>query len=106
HWVGLVVDIGSWLVFLVDFIVHERRLSGYLGTKLGKFDLVVVVLTAPWFLLPGAQAGGFVVVLRLARLVRLLIASRGAKRLFERLGRVVVVALGVVFVGASVAYYA
>ena len=46
------------------------------------------------------------VVLRLARLVRLLIASRGAKRLLERLGRVVVVALAVVFVGASVAYYA
>jgi voltage-gated potassium channel len=106
HWVGLVVDIGSWLVFLADFVVHERRLSNYLGTRLGKFDLVVVVATAPWFLLPGAQAGGFVVVLRLARLVRLLIASRGAKRLFERLGRVVLVALSVVFVGAAVAYYA
>ncbi len=106
HWVGLVVDLSSWVVFLVDFVVHERRLSNYLGTKLGKFDLVVVILTAPWFLLPGAQAGGFVVVLRLARLVRLLIASRGAKRLFERLGRVVLVALAVVFVGAAVAYYA
>ena len=105
-WVGLVVDIGSWVVFLVDFVVHERRLTHYLGTRLGKFDLLVVILTAPWFLLPGAHAGGFVVVLRLARLVRLLIASRGAERLFERLGGVVVVALAVVFVGASVAYYA
>ena len=106
YWLDLFIDVASWLVFLVDFVVHERRLSGYLGTKLGKFDLVVVVLTAPWFLLPGAQAGGFVVVLRLARLVRLLIASRGAKRLMERLGRVVVIALAVVLVGASVAYYA
>jgi voltage-gated potassium channel len=105
-WVGLVVDVGSWVVFLVDFVVHERRLTHYLGTRLGKFDLLVVILTAPWFLLPGAHAGGFVVVLRLARLVRLLIASRGAKRLFERLGGVVAVALAVVLVGASVAYYA
>ena len=32
--------------------------------------------------------------------------SRGAKRLFERLGRVVVVALGVVFLGAAIAYHA
>src|SRR3954451_865429 len=105
-WVGLVVDLASWVVFLIDFIVHQRRLTNYLGTRLGKFDLLVVILTAPWFLLPGAHAGGFVVVLRLARLVRLLIASRGAKRLFERLGGVVAVALAVVLVGASVAYYA
>jgi voltage-gated potassium channel len=106
HWIDEVIDVVSWLVFVVDFVVHRRRLSVYLSTRLGKFDLAVVVLTAPWFLLPGAQAGGFVVILRLARLVRLLFASRGARQLFERLGRVVVVAGGIVLVGASVAYYA
>jgi voltage-gated potassium channel len=100
------VGVVSWLVFLADFAVSERRRVRYLSTGLGRFDLTVVVLTAPWFLLPGAHAGSFVVVLRLARLLRVVIVSGGAKRLFERLGRVVVVAAIVVFTGAAVAYYA
>ena len=45
-------------------------------------------------------------ILRLARLVRLVVASKGAKRLFSRIGRVALVALSVVFVGAVMAYYA
>jgi voltage-gated potassium channel len=106
HWTDEIIDVLSWIVFLVDYLVHRRLLNSYLSTKLGKFDLVVVVLTAPWFLLPGAQAGGFVVVLRLARLVRLLFASRGARKLFQRLGGVALVAGAVVLLGASVAYYA
>jgi voltage-gated potassium channel len=57
-------------------------------------------------LLPGAEAGSFVVVLRLARLARVVMASRGVRRLLERLGRVAIVAVGVVVVGAAVAYYA
>ncbi len=106
HWVAVAVGILSWVVFLVDFIVHRHRLVHYAGTGLGRFDLAVVVLTAPWFLLPGAQQGSFVVLLRLARLARLVIASGGARRLFERLGRVALVAAGVVLVGSAVAYYA
>ena len=105
-WVAVVVGVVSWLVFLVDLVVSERRRVRYLSTALGRFDLMVVVLTAPWFLLPGAQAGSFVVLLRLARLARVVMVSRGAKRLFERLGRVAVVALAVVFLGAAVAYHA
>ena len=77
-----------------------------LSTMLGAFDLTVVVLTAPWFLLPGAQAGSFVVLLRLARLARVAMASRGGKRLVERLGSVAVVAAGVVILDAAVAYHA
>src|SRR5262249_17223782 len=72
----------------------------------GRFDLFVVVATAPWFLFPGAQAGQLVVLLRLARLARLLMATRGARRLFERLGRVAAVAGGVVVIGSLVAYHA
>ncbi len=106
HWVAVAVGIVSWVVFLVDFVVHRHRLVHYAATGLGRFDLAVVVLTAPWFLLPGAQQGSFVVLLRLARLARLMIASGGARRLFERLGRVALVALGVVLVGSAVAYYA
>jgi voltage-gated potassium channel len=105
-WPGVVVGIITWLVFVVDYVVHVRHLERYKHTRLGRFDLIVVVATAPWFLLPGAQAGSFVVLLRLARLARLVVASRGSRRLFDRLGRVAIVALGVVFVGSLVAFYA
>ena len=37
----------SWLVFVADFVVSERRRVRYLSTRLGRFDLTVVVLTAP-----------------------------------------------------------
>jgi voltage-gated potassium channel len=105
-WVGAVVGIVTWLVFLVDYVVHVRHLVRYRRTRLGRFDLFVVVATAPWFLFPGARAGQFVVLLRLARLARLVMATRGARRLFERLGRVAAVAGGVVVVGSLVAYHA
>jgi voltage-gated potassium channel len=95
-WVGVVVGVVTWLVFLVDYVVHIRHLVRYRHTRLGRFDLFVVVATAPWFLFPGARAGQFVVFLRLARLARLVMATRGARRLFERLGRVAAVAGGVV----------
>jgi voltage-gated potassium channel len=105
-WVGVVVGVVTWLVFLVDYVVQARHLEHYGRTRLGRFDLFVVVATAPWFLFPGAQAGQFVVVLRLARLARLLMATRGARRLFERLGRVAAAAGGVVVIGSLVAYHA
>jgi voltage-gated potassium channel len=105
-WVGVVVGVVTWLVFLVDYVMHARHLEHYGRTRLGRFDLFVVVATAPWFLFPGAQAGQFVVLLRLARLARLLMATRGARRLFERLGRVALLAGGVVVIGSLVAYHA
>ena len=105
-WVGVVVGVVTWLVFLADYVVHDRHLEHYGRTRLGRFDLFVVVATAPWFLFPGAQAGQLVVLLRLARLARLLMATRGARRLFERLGRVAAVAGGVLVIGSLVAYHA
>ena len=105
--VSVVIGIVSWVVFLVDFVVHERLLRQFLGTRRGAFDLAIVVLTAPWFLLPGTvSGGGIIVVLRLARVARLLIASKGARQLFSRLGRVVLVAGSVMLAGAVAAYYA
>jgi voltage-gated potassium channel len=62
--IGIVVGVVTWLVFLVDYVVHARHLDRYGRTRLGRFDLFVVVATAPWFLLPGAHAGGFVAALR------------------------------------------
>jgi voltage-gated potassium channel len=105
-WVGIVVGVVTWLVFLVDYVVQARHLVHLGRTGFGRFDLFVVIATAPWFLIPGAQAGEFVVLLRLARLARLLMATRGARRLFARLGRVALVAFGVVVVGSLVAYHA
>ena len=106
NWVAVLIGVVSWLVFVVDFFVHERLLVNYLGTRLGKFDLTIVVLTAPWFLVSGAHGGSIVVILRLARVSRLLIATKGVRRLFARLGRVAIVAAAVLFVGAAVGYYA
>jgi voltage-gated potassium channel len=101
-----IVNIAAWIVFVVDFVVHERRLNHYLSTWLGRFDFTVVVLTAPWFVFLGPNESRFVLVIRLARVARLVMAGKGARRLFERLGRVAVVALAIVFVGAAVAYRA
>jgi voltage-gated potassium channel len=100
------IFIAAWIVFLVDLIVHERRLVHYLTTWLGRFDLFVVVFTAPWFLLVGPGTSKFVILIRLARVARLVMATRGARRLFERLGMVSLVAVGVVFLGAAVGYRA
>jgi voltage-gated potassium channel len=105
-WVGIVVGIVTWLVFLLDYVVHAHYLHHYRRTRLGLFDLVVVVLTAPWFLLPGAEPGRFVVLLRLARLVRLAVATRGSRRLLDRLGKVAAVAVAVVIIASLVAYHA
>jgi voltage-gated potassium channel len=104
-WVGVVVGIVTWLVFLVDYVVHVRHLEHYGRTGFGRFDLLVVIATAPWFLIPGTHTGGLLIVLRLARLTRLVTAGKGSRHLFQRLGRVVAVALGVVVLGSLVAFY-
>jgi len=103
---GVAVVVVSWLVFLVDFVVHERRIVHYLSTWWGRFDLTVVILTAPWFLLADPSHTKFVMLARLARLARLVMASSGARRLFRRLGRVALIAVVVIFIGAAVAYHA
>jgi voltage-gated potassium channel len=106
HPLSVLVGVATWLVFVLDYVVHVRRLEHYGSTGFGRFDLVVVIVTAPWFLLPGAQDGGFVVLLRLARVARVLMVSRGSRRLVERLGRVAGVAGGVLVTASLVAYYA
>jgi voltage-gated potassium channel len=100
-----VVVIISWVVFLVDFIVHNRRIDHYLKLRWGQFDLLVVILTAPWFLVLPSETK-FVMLVRLARLARVIMASSGARRLFERLGRVALVAAIVVVLGSLIAYNA
>ncbi|MFA5884592.1 MAG: ion transporter [Acidimicrobiia bacterium] len=88
--VGDLIEVACWVVFLVDLIVHMRLHPGYLRTGVGKFDLSEVVLTSPWYLLPGVDAGQFVTLLRLARLARVAmigLKSPMIKRTIDRLGR-------------------
>jgi voltage-gated potassium channel len=86
--VSVVVNVIAWLVFVYDLFVHVRLERHYLRSKAGVFDLVIVLITAPWFLLPGFGGSQILVLARLARLVRLFFVSKGARQLGRRLGSV------------------
>ena len=94
---------GSWLIFLVDYIVQTRTRVKYLKSRSGMFDFVIVVLTSPGICCQ-ASAGWPDRHPRLARLVRVLLVARGARRLIERLGRAALVAAVVVLLCSLVAY--
>jgi voltage-gated potassium channel len=99
------VMILAWIVFIADLVVHIRLVPGFLRTKWGIFDLVVVVLTAPWFLIPGLGNARFLILARLARLVR--VVKAGGKQLTQlakQLGRLGLVVLIVILTCAYVAY--
>jgi voltage-gated potassium channel len=103
--VALVVGLGSWLVFLVDLVVQRRIVHDYLHSRNGRIDLVIVVLTFPYYLIPGAGSyTAILAVARLARVARVLMATRGLRRLAKRLGRVVTIA-GVMLAICSLAAY-
>ena len=102
-WLGIVVEVVSWLVFLVDLVVHMRLRSHYLRTGVGKFDFAVVVLTSPWYLFVGG--GQFVALLRLARLARVLMIGFKTpliKRLVDRLGRPFLYVAIMLFLSAAI----
>ena len=63
-----------------------RLLNRYLHTHRGRFDLVVVVLTGPWVFIGALGQSKFLVVVRLARVARLLLVTKHARRLVEQLG--------------------
>lgn len=76
--IAIAVNFVACLVFVVDLVVHLRLVRRYLRTGVGVFDLAIVVITAPWFLIPGLGSSQILVVARLGRLARLLMASPGA----------------------------
>jgi voltage-gated potassium channel len=99
------VMILAWIVFIADLVVHLRLVPHYLRSGWGIFDLLVVILTAPWFLIPGLGTARFLMLARLARLVR--VVKAGGKKLTElaeQLGRVGVVVTIVILTCAYVAY--
>ncbi len=105
-WVFIAVNVVAWLVFVYDLYVHVRLVRGYLRSGIGRFDLIVVILTAPWFLLPGFGASQILMLARLARLVRLLFVSKATRRAGKRLGGVGLFGAGMTLFCAWAAYVA
>jgi voltage-gated potassium channel len=104
-WVAFFVGFGSWMVFVVDLVVQRRIDPQYLRRRNGRIDLAIVLLTFPYYLF---TTGGAAILLlaRLGRVVRVLMATKGLRRLTERLGKVALVAGGVVFLASLAAYRA
>ena len=104
----VLLNILAWLVFLVDLIVHVRWRPGYLKTGIGKFDLGIVVLTFPWYLLPAMSDNIAVLsIARLGRLGRLVMAggmTTFVRRLVERIGKAGLYSLGLILVCSEVVY--
>jgi voltage-gated potassium channel len=99
------VMILAWVVFVADLVVHVRLVPRYIHTRWGIFDLVVVIVTAPWFLIPGLGGARFVVLARLARLVRVVKASgKQLTQLVKQLGRLGIVVAVIIVTCAYVAY--
>jgi len=100
------INVVCWLVFVADLVVHLRLADHYLRTRRGKFDLAIVLITAPWFLVTGGSSQ-FVVVARLARLGRVVMASSRSnklKHLVNQLGNVAIYALGLLLTCALIEY--
>jgi voltage-gated potassium channel len=80
------LDLVSWLVFVVDYVVHLRLRPRFARSKGGIFDLAVVLLSAPWYLIPGLSGTRILGLARLARLGRVFVVSKQGKKVAE-LGR-------------------
>ena len=104
-WVELVVGFGSWLVFVVDLVVRRRIVPNYFHLRDGRIDITIVALTFPYYLIPAVSGYAAILLLaRLARVVRVLLATSGLRRFAVRLGKVVTIA-SVVLVICSLAAY-
>jgi voltage-gated potassium channel len=107
HWVNILVGLGSWLVFAVDLVVERRIDPSYLHRRNGRIDLAIVVVTFPWYLFPGVTGSAAILLIaRLARVARLLLATAGLRRFAARLGKVAIVATLIVVVASLGAYQA
>jgi voltage-gated potassium channel len=107
RWVAWVIGFGSWLVFVVDLVVQRHIDPQYLHRRNGRIDVVIVLLTFPYYLLPGAHgASALLMLARLGRVARVLMATKGLRRLAQRLGTVAIIAALVVTVASLAAYQA
>ena len=107
RWVQVLVGLGSWIVFVVDLVIQRRIVPDYLHRPRGRIDLAIVLITFPYYLIPGISGGTAILLLaRLTRVVRVLLATAGLRRFGARLGKVALVAGGVVLLGSLAAYEA
>jgi voltage-gated potassium channel len=105
--VEVVIGLGSWLVFLIDLVVQRRIDPVYLHRRNGRFDLAVVIVTFPVYLISGVSGySALLLFARLGRVARVLIATSGLRRFVQRLGKVAVVAALVVVMFSLSAYEA
>jgi voltage-gated potassium channel len=103
--VALAIGFGSWIIFVIDLVVQRRIVPEYFHTRNGRIDIVIVVLTFPYYLIPGASGyTAILLVARLARVARLALATKGLRRFAARLGSVVSAAALVVLIASLVAY--
>ncbi len=105
-WVSITINIAAWVVFIIDLVVHMRYIRHYLRTGTGIFDLVVVILTAPWFLIPGLEGTQFLQLARVARLLRIIAVTPSARLIGQRLGQVGIFAAGMMLFSSWAAYIA
>ena len=102
--VAIVVGVGSWIVFVVDLWVQRRIVPDYLRRPRGRIDVAIVVLTFPYYLLPGGSSAlGLLMLARLGRVARVLMATAGIRRFAARLGKVAAVAGLTVVIGSLAA---
>ena len=80
------LDLISWLMFLTDYVVRLRLRPGYVKSKGGIFDAVIVIFTAPIYLIPGLGAVRLMGLARLLRLGRVFVVSSHSQKIRE-LGR-------------------
>ncbi len=103
------VAVACWLVFVIDFIAQYRLRDDFLGAWRGRLYLVIVVITAPVYLvIPSLDETDLLALARLGWVAVLITAAadraRGVGRLARRLGLAGLYAVTAVIVGAFVAY--
>ncbi|HVM58329.1 MAG TPA: ion transporter [Gaiellaceae bacterium] len=105
--IEIFVGVASWIVFVIDLVVQRRIVPDYLHRRNGRIDVAIVVLTFPYYIFPGISGGAAILLLaRLGRVARVLMATKGLRRFAQRLGKVAVIAASVVTIASLSAYEA
>jgi voltage-gated potassium channel len=94
---NLTVDLATWGVFLTDFVVHQRFDRAYWRGGRGVFDISILVLTFPWYVVPGVGGTAYTMVFRWARLARLLFAGETGRRFLASLRRLGTLGMALAF---------
>jgi voltage-gated potassium channel len=100
-----ILDLVSWMVFVIDLVVQVRLNRRYLTTASGLFDLAVVLFTFPWYIIRGIEGSGFSVVLRLVRAGRVFLTGPTARKIryiAENLGMIGIVAIASIVVASLI----